>query len=113
MTLVILALIVGAAYQVFNSGAEDARYQSMRNNQVLLQKAIEQYRARNRRWPPSLEALTRKYLNRVPDDPMTAFEGNDWLVMGPGRDPSDSQAWTKATSPPASGIARVRSSSGL
>lgn len=113
ITLVILGLLVASAYEVFSSGADDARYQTMRNHQQVIRKAIEQYRARNRRWPPSLEALTRKYLSRVPDDPLTGFDGNDWLVLGPSGNPSDPTSWTPAASPPPDGIYDIRSSSGL
>jgi general secretion pathway protein G len=110
--LIILALLVGSAYEVYTSGVDNARFQTMRNHQVMLRKAIEQYHARTQRYPPSLEALTRKYLNRVPDDPLTASEGNDWMVIGPSGDPTDPNSWFPATTPPPEGIFDVRSSSG-
>ncbi len=112
MVLIILGLLVSSAYEVYQSGVDTARYQTMRNHQTMLRKSIEQYHARTQRYPPSLEALTRKYLNRIPDDPLTASPENDWLVIGPNADASDSASWTIATSPPLEGIFDVRSSSG-
>lgn len=117
MVLIILALLVNAAYETYQSGVDNARFQTMRNHQKMLRKAIEQYHARTQRFPPSLETLTRKYLNRVPDDPLTPRSGNDWLVIGPDDDPTDPLSWVPAdpsggTTLPAAGIFDVRSSSG-
>lgn len=117
MVLIILALLVNAAYETYQSGVDNARFQTMRNHQKMLRKAIEQYQARTQRYPPSLEALTRKYLNRVPDDPLTPGSGNDWLVIGPNDDPTDPLSWVPAVPPPGGslppeGIYDVRSSSG-
>lgn len=113
MVLIILALLVNAAYESYQSGVDDARFQTMRSHQAMMRRSIEQYFARNQRYPPSLEALTRKYLNRVPDDPLTASKSNDWLVIGPGGDPTNPEDWVNARTPPQDGIFDVRSSAGL
>jgi len=42
MVLIILALLVGAAYEVYSSGVDDARFQTMRNHQSMLRKAIDE-----------------------------------------------------------------------
>lgn len=111
ITLIILGMIVNVAYQSFDTGVDDARFQTSRSNQNLLRRAISQYHARTRAYPPSLETLTRKYINRVPDDPLTAYVGNDWLMLAPSGDPSDPTSWT--TQPPPLGVFDVRSASGL
>lgn len=113
MVLIILSLLVGSAHEVYNSGVDNARFQTMRNHRSLLRKAIEQYHASTQRYPPSLETLTRKYLSRIPDDPLTPYVGNDWLVIAPNADPSDAASWQAADSPPPAGIFDVRSSSGM
>ncbi len=112
LVLVILGLLVGSVYEVFSSSADTARFQTMRSHQIAIRKAIEQYHARNQRWPASLETLTRKYLTKVPDDPLTDYEGNDWLVIGPSGDPSNPTSWVPSLTPPGEGIYDVRSSSG-
>ena len=102
VTMIILALIVNVAYQSFDTGVDDARFQTSRANQSILRRAISQYQSRTQTFPPSLETLTRKYINRVPDDPLTSFVGNDWLMISPSGDPSNPTSWT--TNPPPAGI---------
>jgi len=106
----ILISVVGAAFGVYDRSVENARFQQSRAAQKTLQLAIDQYRARHNRYPTSLAILTRKYLNRIPDDPTTSYPGNDWLVCGPNDNPQSIGAWRPATSPPSDGIAAVRSS---
>lgn len=107
----ILAAIVGGVYGVYDGSVQNAKFQQMRANQKLLQAAIEQFHAKTGHYPASLETLTRAYLNTIPDDPTTDFNGNDWLVVGPGDDPQNPAAWRPATSPPAGGVFDVRSRS--
>lgn len=108
----IMAMLVGGTYQIYFSSAADARFQMMQANRSLLRAAITQYRARHNRYPASLEVLTRSYMNRVPDDPTTLFEGNDWMVIGPGQDSTKTTNWVTATvQTPPGGIADVRSAS--
>ena len=109
----ILAIVVGGVYGIYESSIDNTRFQQMRANQKVLQLAIEQYRAKTGRLPSSLESLTRGYLNRVPDDPTTQFEGNDWLVIGPNDNPRSVNAWRPSTSPPPDGIFDIRSRSEL
>lgn len=106
----ILAAVVGGAYGLFDRTLENTRFQQMRNAQKTIQIAVDQYYAKHNRYPSSLEALTRRYLTKIPDDPTTSFEGNDWLVRGPRGDPGNVAAWKPSTTPPPDGIAEVRSS---
>lgn len=108
----ILALLVGGAYQIYSTSTSDTRYQAMRANLKMMKTAIDQYRARTGSYPSSLEALTRSYLSKVPDDPTTERVGNDWMVIGPNDDPSVAANWRPAAgTSPSGGIADVRSSS--
>ena len=109
----ILAIVVGGVYGIYESSIDNTRFQQMRANQKVLHLAIEQYRAKTGRFPPSLEALTRGYLNQVPDDPTTQFVGNDWLVIGPNDNPRSVSAWKPSTSSMPDGIFDVRSRSEL
>lgn len=111
VVVAILGTVVGGVYGIYESSIDNSRYQQMRANQKSVQLAIEQFRAKTGRFPSSLEALTRGYLNRVPDDPTTQFVGNDWLVIGPNDDPKSVGAWRPSTSPPTEGIFDVRSRS--
>ncbi|MBI3892262.1 MAG: prepilin-type N-terminal cleavage/methylation domain-containing protein [Candidatus Wallbacteria bacterium] len=112
VVVAILSLLVGGAYQIYTSSTTDTRYQAMRANLKMMKTAIDQFHAKTGAYPTSLEALTRSYLSRVPDDPTTERIGNDWMVIGPNDDPNDSSKWVSATAgPPTGGIADVRSAS--
>jgi general secretion pathway protein G len=113
VVVAILASVVGGVYGIYETSIENSRFQQMRANQKSVQMAIEQFRAKTGRFPSSLEALTRGYLNRVPDDPTTQYIGNDWLVIGPNDDPKSVSAWRPSTSPPTEGIFDIRSKSDI
>ena len=113
IVVTILATVVGGVYGIYETSIENARQQQMRANQKAIKLAIDQFKAKSGRFPSSLEALTRGYLNRVPDDPTTSYDGNDWLVIGPNDDPKSITAWRPSTSPPSDGIFDIRSRSDL
>jgi len=111
IVLSILGTLVAGIYAVYDTSVHSARVNSMRAKRRAVKEAIEQYYARYDTYPPSLEALTKTYLSRIPDDPMTNFYGNDWLVHGP----ISTESWISSlsTSIPAGGVYDIRSASGL
>lgn len=112
LVVAILSLLCGGAYEVYTTSTADARFQAMRADVKMMKTAIDQYKARTGYYPSSLEALTRSYISRVPDDPTTERTGNDWMVIGPNDDPTDGSKWlSAATGPPPGGIADIRSAS--
>jgi len=112
VVVAILATVVGGVYGIYESSVSNARLQQLRANQKSIQLAIEQYKAKTGRFPGSLQALTRGYLNRVPEDP-TRDQATDWMVIGPNDDPRSISSWRSSTSPPSDGIVDVRSRSEL
>ena len=113
ITLTILASLIGGVFSLYATSVENARVQKMRANLTLIKQAIEQYYAINGKYPTSLEILTRRYLSKLPDDPLTDYRGNDWLVIGPDGNPLDPNSWRRAANDcPPTGIFDVRSSSG-
>lgn len=114
VTLTIVGALVGGVYSLYDTSVENARVQQMRANLKIIKQAIEQYHARNGSFPTSLEVLTQKYLTQVPDDPLTSYTGNDWLVIGPTGNPMNPNDWKPAAKEPLpNGIFDVKSSSGF
>lgn len=113
VTLTIVGALVGGVYALYDTSVESARVQQMRANLKIIKQAIEQYHARTGRFPTSLEVLTQKYLTKVPDDPLTSFQGNDWLAIDPTGNPMNPNDWKPAAKDPLpNGIFDVKSSSG-
>ena len=111
IVITILGSIAGGIYGIYDSSAENARKNSSLSKRKALKEAIEHYFARHDKYPPSLQALTKSYLSKIPDDPMTDYQGCDWLVKGPRA--TDSWVSSRFSTSPADGIFDVRSASGI
>jgi prepilin-type N-terminal cleavage/methylation domain-containing protein len=109
LVVTILGTLSGGIYGLYNSSIIEARQKTSISQQRAIKTAIDYYFAKNNSYPPSLNALTKSYMSKIPDDPLTDFIGSDWLIRGPKTD-----VWISclSTSLPAEGIYDVRSSSG-
>lgn len=107
LVVTILGSLSGGIYGLYNSSVMEARQKTSQSQQRALKTAIDYYFAKNNSYPPSLSALTKSYMSKIPDDPLTDFIGSDWLVRGPKSD-----VWVSSVSGvlPAEGIYDVRSS---
>lgn len=111
IVVTILGAISGGIYGIYGSSTHNARVNASLSKRKAVKSAIEAYFARNDTYPPSLDALTKSYLNEIPDDPLTDYEGIDWLVRGPLQ--TDSWLSSRYETPPANGIFDIRSASGI
>lgn len=111
IAVTILGAIAGGIYGIYDTSAHNARVNTMRSQRRAIKNAIEQYYSQRGNYPPTLLALTKRYLNEIPDDPLTSFQGCDWLVRGPS--PTASWVSSIGTSGPAGGVFDARSASGL
>jgi len=113
LVVTILGALSGGIYGLYNSSTMEARRKTSQAQQKSLKTAIDYYFAKNNTYPPSLEALTRSYVSKIPDDPLTNFIGNDWMVRGPSKDIWLSSRSSISSSAPAEGIYDVQSASGM
>ena len=81
LVLLLLALIATLVTPVVTGGIQRARESTLRTDLYALRKAIDDYYADTGAYPPELEELvTKRYLRRIPPDPLT--ESRDtWILV--------------------------------
>ena len=109
LVVTILGSLTGGIYGLYASSTLQARQKASQQKERALKTSIDYYFAKNNAYPPSLEALTKSYVSEIPDDPLTEFIGNDWMVRGPS---TNTWVSSRSSSLPAEGIYDVRSASG-
>lgn len=79
----IIALMLSLALPRYFGGLTSAEEAVLKGNLALLRDAIDKHYADTGRYPGSLdELITKKYLRRVPMDPITRSE-TTWVVVPP------------------------------
>ncbi|MDP9194797.1 MAG: hypothetical protein M3P06_24145 [Acidobacteriota bacterium] len=70
-----VVILLGAAYGTLTirreKNAHFARAAALADNLATMRRAIETFRAKEGRYPRSLEELVPKYIRRIPRDPVT------------------------------------------
>lgn len=80
IVLAIITILLSIAIPTYSRSIVAARERALRSDLALLRKAIWNYTLDKQRGPQSLDELkTARYIERIPDDPMT-HEPN-WEVV--------------------------------
>ncbi len=80
LVLMLIALLATLVTPVVTGGLSRARESTLRADLYALRKAIDDYYADTGVYPPELEELvTKRYLRRIPPDPVT--ESRDTWVL--------------------------------
>jgi general secretion pathway protein G len=81
LVLMLIALLASLVTPVVTGGIQRARESTLRADLYALRKAIDDYYADTGTYPPELDELvTRRYLRRIPPDPVT--ESRDtWILV--------------------------------
>jgi len=83
IALAILALMLSVAVPRYFSALDNAREVALRENLTVLRDAIDKHYTDTGTYPQTLEELvTRKYLRRIPSDPITS-SATTWVVVPP------------------------------
>ena len=70
-----------------------AREASLRESLAVMRDALDKYRADTGRYPETLEELvTKRYLRKVPPDPITEST-ETWVVVPPPDEPGQRKVW--------------------
>ena len=81
IVLVVIGILVTLATPSFTTSVHRAREAALRENLFVLRDVIDQHYADNGTYPPALEALVEKrYLRKIPKDPITGSESTWTLV---------------------------------
>jgi general secretion pathway protein G len=100
LVLVLVSLLASLALPVVSGGLQRARESTLKNDLHTLRKAIDDYYADTGSYPSELEELVKKrYLRRIPPDPITEKRAS-WVLVRAGNE-----------APPGNGIVDVRSGS--
>ena len=80
LVLMLIALLASLVTPVVTGGIQRARESTLRADLYALRKAIDDYYADTGTYPPELDELvTKRYLRRIPPDPVT--ESRDTWVL--------------------------------
>lgn len=83
VVLSIVALLVAIAGPRYFRSVERSREATLQHNLRILREAIDRFAADTGRYPESLDELARRrYVSRVPVDPLTDTAGS-WVVVPP------------------------------
>jgi general secretion pathway protein G len=83
VTLSIVALLLALAMPRYFGRVEMAREVALRENLHQMRDAIDKFYGDNSRYPDALpDLVTRKYLRRIPVDPMTDSD-KTWIIVAP------------------------------
>jgi general secretion pathway protein G len=70
-----------------------AREASLRESLAVMRDALDKYRGDTGRYPESLDELvTKRYLRRVPPDPITEST-ETWVIVPPPDEPGQRKLW--------------------
>ena len=101
IVVTVIGILATISQPMFRSAVVQAREAALRENLYVLRDALDKYYADNDKYPESLTDLVeRKYMRRIPKDPITG-SAQTWQVV---------QATDEKTSQPA-GIIDVKSGS--
>jgi len=82
VVMAIVATLLTLALPRYFSGVDRAKEAVLRENLAVMRNALDQFHADTGKYPESLEDLvTRKYLRRVPVDPIT--DTTTWQLLPP------------------------------
>lgn len=83
VVMAVLGLLVSLAAPRYFQSIDKARESALRENLMQLRQAIDRHFGDTGKYPASLEELvSKKYLRRVPPDPLTE-RADSWVVVAP------------------------------
>ena len=81
LVMLLLALLASLAAPVVTGGIQRARESTLKEDLYTLRRAIDDYYADTGAYPPELEELVKKrYLRRIPPDPLTE-KRDTWVLV--------------------------------
>ncbi|HSD60478.1 MAG TPA: prepilin-type N-terminal cleavage/methylation domain-containing protein [Burkholderiales bacterium] len=83
VVMAIIALLLALAAPRYFKSVNRAEEAVLKENLTLLRDALDKYYADNGKYPPDLEELVKKrYLRKIPDDPI-AGGATAWILVPP------------------------------
>lgn len=83
LVMSIIALLLALAVPRYHHSVARAREAVLKENLTLMRDALDKHYADTGSYPPNMEALVaRKYLRKVPEDPVTE-SASTWVLIPP------------------------------
>lgn len=89
----VIATLLTIAVPRYFQHLDRAREASLRESLAVMRDAVDKYRGDTGRYPETIEELvTKRYLRKVPPDPIT--ESTDtWVIVPPPDEPGQKKVW--------------------
>jgi general secretion pathway protein G len=85
VVMCIIALLLAVAVPRYFHSVARAREAVLKENLTLIRDALDKHYADTGSYPPNMEALvTKRYLRKVPEDPVTESAGT-WVLVPPDK----------------------------
>lgn len=93
VVMTVIAVLLTIAVPRYFQHLDRAREATLRESLAVMRDAIDKYRGDTGRYPETLEELvTKRYLRKVPPDPIT--EATDsWVLVPPPDEPGARKVW--------------------
>jgi general secretion pathway protein G len=86
VVLAIIAMLAGIAAPVYFSSIPKSKESALKEDLVVLRKAIDDFYSDNNKYPQDLnELVSGKYIRAIPKDPITDSDGT-WIVINDDAD---------------------------
>lgn len=93
VVMAVIATLLTIAVPRYFQHLDRAREATLRESLAVMRDAIDKYRADLGRYPESLDDLvTRRYLRKVPPDPITE-SSESWVIVPPPEEPGQRKVW--------------------
>lgn len=89
----VIATLLTIAVPRYFQHLDRAREASLRESLAVMRDAVDKYRGDTGRYPETLDELvTKRYLRKVPPDPITEST-ESWVVVPPPDEPGQKKVW--------------------
>ena len=89
----VIATLLTIAVPRYFQHLDRAREASLRESLAVMRDAVDKYRADTGRYPETLDELvTKRYLRKVPPDPITE-SADTWVLVPPPDEPGQKKVW--------------------
>jgi general secretion pathway protein G len=89
----VIATLLTIAVPRYFQHLDRAREASLRESLAVMRDAVDKYRGDTGRYPEALEELvTKRYLRKVPPDPITE-SSETWVIVPPPDEPGSRRVW--------------------
>ena len=89
----VIATLLTIAVPRYFQHLDRAREAALRESLAVMRDAVDKYRGDTGRYPETLEELvTKRYLRKVPPDPITEST-ESWVIVPPPDEPGQRKVW--------------------